>query len=43
MAVTTPDLGRVPAVAATLAALSESAKGQSTAPTTRVADPAYSI
>ena len=43
MAVTTPDMARVPAVGAALAALSESARGQSTEPTTRVADPAYSI
>ncbi len=42
-AVTTPDLQRVPAVAATLDALVESARSQSTAPTTRMPDPAFSI
>jgi DNA-binding transcriptional LysR family regulator len=42
-AVTTPDLRRVPAVAATLDALVESARGQSTAPTTRMPEPAFSI
>ena len=35
MAVTTPDLQRVPAVKATLDALAESAKAQSKAPTVR--------
>ncbi len=43
MAVTTPDLQRVPAVKATLDALSESAKAQSTAPTVRGREPAWSI
>ncbi|GGL43215.1 LysR family transcriptional regulator [Phycicoccus endophyticus] len=43
MAVTTPDLERVPAVRATLAALAESAAAQSTAPTTRMPEPAWSI
>ena len=43
MAVTTPDLQRVPAVKATLDALAESAKAQSTAPTIRAAEPAFSI
>jgi DNA-binding transcriptional LysR family regulator len=43
IAVTTPDLQRVPAVAATLAALVESAGSQSTEPTTRMPDPAFSI
>ncbi|MBM6404644.1 LysR family transcriptional regulator [Phycicoccus sp. CSK15P-2] len=43
MAITTPDLSRVPAVSATLDALTESAKGQSTAPTTHMPDPAWSI
>jgi DNA-binding transcriptional LysR family regulator len=43
MAVTTPDLQRVPAVKATLDALAESARAQSTAPTIRAAEPAFSI
>ena len=42
-AVTTDDLSRVPAVAATLEALAESAAGQSRAPTTRMPEPAWSI
>ena len=43
MAVTTPDLQRVPAVKATLDALAESAKAQSKAPTVRGQEPAFSI
>jgi len=43
MAVTTPDLQRVPAVAAALQALTESAASQSTASTIRGAEPAFSI
>ena len=43
MAVTTPDLQRVPAVRATLDALAESARGQSRAPTVRAPEPAFSI
>ena len=43
MAVTTPDLQRVPAVKATLDALAESATAQSKAPTVRSAEPAFSI
>jgi DNA-binding transcriptional LysR family regulator len=43
MAVTTPDLQRVPAVKATLDALAESARTQSKAPTVRSAEPAFSI
>ena len=43
MAVTTPDLQRVPAVNATLEALAESAASQSTAPTVRRPEPAWSI
>ncbi|HMM97153.1 LysR family transcriptional regulator [Phycicoccus sp.] len=42
-ALTTPDLGRVPAVRATLDALAESADAQSTAPTTRQPEPSFSI
>jgi DNA-binding transcriptional LysR family regulator len=42
-AVTTPDLQRVPAVAATLDALVESARSQPTSPTTRMPEPAFSI
>ena len=42
-AMTTSDLGRVPAVKATLEALIESAGSQSRAPTTRMPDPAWSI
>jgi DNA-binding transcriptional LysR family regulator len=42
-AVTTSDLQRVPAVQATLDALIESAGSQSTAPTTRMPEPAFSI
>ncbi len=42
-AVTTPDLQRVPAVAATLDALVESARSQPTSPTTRPAEPSFSI
>ncbi|MBR7744332.1 LysR family transcriptional regulator [Phycicoccus sp. BSK3Z-2] len=42
-AVTTDDLSRVPAVAATLEALAASAAGQSRAPTTRMPEPAWSI
>ena len=42
-AVTTPDLQRVPAVRATLDALIESARAQSTAPTVRGPEPAFSI
>ena len=42
-AVTTPDLQRVPAVAATLDALVESARSQPTSPTTRVPEPAFEI
>ncbi len=42
-AVTTPDLQRVPAVAATLEALVQSAGAQSTAPTTRMPEPTFSI
>lgn len=42
-AVTTPDLQRVPAVRAALDALIESAGAQSTAPTTRVPEPTFSI
>ena len=40
---TTPDLQRVPAVRATLDALIESARAQSTAPTVRGPEPAFSI
>ncbi|MGL5928807.1 MAG: LysR family transcriptional regulator [Dermatophilaceae bacterium] len=42
-AVTTPDLRRVPAVAATLDALVESAGSQSIAPTTRLPEPTFQI
>ncbi|MGL4175918.1 MAG: LysR substrate-binding domain-containing protein, partial [Dermatophilaceae bacterium] len=42
-AVTTPDLRRVPAVAAALDALIESAGSQSLAPTTRLPEPAFQI
>ncbi|MGL5861284.1 MAG: LysR family transcriptional regulator [Phycicoccus sp.] len=42
-AVTTPDLQRVPAVAAALDALVESAGSQSVAPTTRLPEPAFQI
>jgi len=42
-AVTTPDLQRVPAVAATLDALVASARAQPTSPTTRMPEPAFSI
>ncbi|MGL4745545.1 MAG: LysR family transcriptional regulator [Dermatophilaceae bacterium] len=42
-AVTTPDLGRVPAVAAALDALVESAGSQSMAPTTRLPEPMFQI
>ena len=42
-ALTTPDLGRVPAVRATLEALIESAGSQSTAPTVRQPEPTFSI
>lgn len=42
-AVTTADLQRVPAVGATLEALIESAGSQSTAPTTRMPEPSFSI
>jgi len=42
-AVTTPDLQRVPAVAATLDALVESARSQPTSPTTRLPEPAFEI
>ena len=42
-AITTGDLSRVPAVAATLEALIESAAHQPTSPTTRMPDPAWSI
>jgi DNA-binding transcriptional LysR family regulator len=42
-AVTTSDLGRVPAVRATLDALIESAQSQSRAPTTRLPEPTFSI
>ncbi|MGL5866889.1 MAG: LysR family transcriptional regulator [Dermatophilaceae bacterium] len=42
-AVTTPDLHRVPAVAATLNALVESAGSQSMRPTTRTPEPAFQI